>query len=181
MFNSQCQDGIWYCLIIWDIGTRTVNQNAYFLPQSLYPSSNYSVPFPFPPAPIYRKLRGHRARYNVLTRLSFWYHRGISSFLIDRHQSLTIQGIPSKPVKVLPGVPHGTVIGLLLFLMYIYNVPDGLKSRACLFADDCVIYNPISLLMTAMFFRDWNSVPNFVTSIENTASSNRAISRRQLD
>ena len=49
-------------------------------------------------------------------------------------------------LKYFPTSPHpqGTVIGPLLFLMYINNVPDGLKSRTSLFADDCIICHPIS-------------------------------------
>ena len=71
-------------------------------------------------------------------------HQWISSFLVGRQQSVNIQGASSKPVDVMSGVPQGTVLGPLLFLMYINDLPDGLASKVCLFADDCVVYRPIT-------------------------------------
>lgn len=71
-------------------------------------------------------------------------HQWISSFLVGRQQSVNLQGMKSRPVEVISGVPQGTVLGPLLFLMYINDLPDGLKSNVCLFADDCVIYRPIA-------------------------------------
>ena len=49
----------------------------------------------------------------------------------------------SQWVKVESGVPQGTVLGPLLFLLYINDLPDNLKSTVRLFADDCVMYNSI--------------------------------------
>jgi hypothetical protein len=57
---------------------------------------------------------------------------------------VNIQGVTSKPVEVKSGVPQGTVLGPLLFLMYINDLPDDLASNVCLFADDCVVYRPIT-------------------------------------
>ena len=70
-------------------------------------------------------------------------HKWISAFLKGRTQSVVVQGSYSKPAKVLSGVPQGTVLGPLLFLMYINDIPNGLKSNVSLFADDCVVYRPI--------------------------------------
>lgn len=71
-------------------------------------------------------------------------HQWISSFLVGRQQSVNIQGTRSSPVDVLSGVPQGTVLGPLLFLMYINDLPDNLKSHVCLFADDCIVFRVIS-------------------------------------
>ena len=54
-------------------------------------------------------------------------HNWISSFLQGRQQSVVIQGSPSRPAEVLSGVPQGTVLGPLLFL--IYSIGGGKVSR----------------------------------------------------
>jgi len=59
-------------------------------------------------------------------------------------QTVVIQGVSSQPVSVSSGVPQGTVLGPLLFLVYINDIVNGLSSNACLFADDCVIYRKIT-------------------------------------
>jgi len=54
-----------------------------------------------------------------------------------------VEGEFSDPVDVESGVPQGTVLGPLLFLCHINDLPDGVKSQVRLFADDCLLYRPI--------------------------------------
>jgi len=70
-------------------------------------------------------------------------HRWISSFLSSRTQQVIVEGATSDQVPVVSGVPHGTVLGPLLFLIFINDLPDGLKSSTRLFADDCIVYRQI--------------------------------------
>jgi len=63
--------------------------------------------------------------------------------LNGRTQSVVYNGSISTPVNVTSGVPQGTVLGPLLFLVYINDLPDYIVSSGSLFADDCLLYRKI--------------------------------------
>ena len=54
----------------------------------------------------------------------------------------TLNLVQSCPV--LSGIPQGSVLGPCLFLMYINDMPDTIKSNSRLFADDTIMYLTIS-------------------------------------
>ena len=61
----------------------------------------------------------------------------INSFLTDRYQSVRVGDLQSAPIRVESGVPQGSVLGPLLFLLYINDVDDCLSnSKLYKFADD---------------------------------------------
>ena len=53
---------------------------------------------------------------------------------------VTVKGHSSDWKDVLSGVPQGSVLGSLLFLLYVNDFPDVIKSMLKLFADDTKIY-----------------------------------------
>jgi hypothetical protein len=70
----------------------------------------------------------------------FW----VKDFLYSRSQQVFFDNVLSASQQVTSGVPQGSVLGPLLFLVFINDLPDGICSTVRLFADDCVIYAPIS-------------------------------------
>ena len=60
-----------------------------------------------------------------------------------QEQTVVVDGRRSSPCIILSGVPQGTVLGPLLFLMHINDLPSVVTSQVRLFADDCLMYCPI--------------------------------------
>ena len=56
---------------------------------------------------------------------------------------MVIKGDSSSYVHVNSGVPQGTVLGPLMFLLYINDITANISSGIRLFADDCVLYRII--------------------------------------
>jgi hypothetical protein len=71
-------------------------------------------------------------------------NRWIKGFLSSRKQTVVLDGTRSYEGEVVSGVPQGSVLGPCLFLYYINDLPDGLTSKARLFADDTIIYVTIA-------------------------------------
>ena len=67
-------------------------------------------------------------------------HSWIKVFLTDRTQQVLVEGSTSDSIKVLSWVPQGTVLGLLLFLIFINDLRNCVQSSTRLFADDCILY-----------------------------------------
>ena len=59
------------------------------------------------------------------------------SYLSDRKQCTVVEGIKSNLVDIKAGVPQGSRLGPLLFIIYINDIIDGLESEILIFADDC--------------------------------------------
>ena len=65
---------------------------------------------------------------------------------MNRQQTVTTDGEKSRGVYVKSGVPQGTVLGPLLFILFINDIGDKIDSRERLFADDCLLYRTISTM-----------------------------------
>ena len=84
----------------------------------------------------------------LLEKLRFYgidgkLNKVIASLLSGRRQRVVINGTRSEWTNVTSGVPQGTVIGPILFLIYINDIQQNITSKMRLFADDSTIYRDI--------------------------------------
>ncbi|MCG7865740.1 MAG: hypothetical protein JAY74_05120 [Candidatus Thiodiazotropha taylori] len=77
--------------------------------------------------------------YGISNNILAW----IKDFFSARTQEVVIDGSKSTPTPVTSGVPQGTVLGPLLFLAYINDMPECVKSSIKLFADDSLLYRKV--------------------------------------
>ena len=73
--------------------------------------------------------------YGINGKLYYW----LSTWLTKRSQRVVVDGYESKYARVISGVPQGTVLGPVMFLLYINNINNNISSSLRLFADDCII------------------------------------------
>ena len=67
----------------------------------------------------------------------------MESFLTKRVQTVICEGATSTSSPVTSGVPQSLVLGLLLFLTYISDLPNSLTSAVKLFAYDTLLYGVV--------------------------------------
>ena len=78
------------------------------------------------------KLEGYGISGNLLS----W----ITDFLYQRLQRVTVDGTHSKWCRVMSGVPQGSVLGLLLFVIYINDLSENIDCNIKQYADDTKLY-----------------------------------------
>ena len=67
----------------------------------------------------------------------------ITDFLYQRKQRVVLNGQHSSWTNVQAGVPQGSILGPLFFLIYINDLADGLTSNPKLFADDTSLFSVV--------------------------------------
>ena len=67
----------------------------------------------------------------------------LGNYLENREQRVSLNGQTSEWKKINSGVPQGSVLGPLLFLIYINDLPDGLTSMCKIFADDTSLFSKV--------------------------------------
>ena len=86
-----------------------------------------------------------RVAHNILLQkyVYFWYLRcalnWCKDYLTDREQRVVIEGINSTWCAIPSGVPQGSLLGLLFFVIFISDLPEVVMPGNCvsLYADDC--------------------------------------------
>ena len=82
------------------------------------------------------KLKGHGIDGSLLR----WFR----SFLTDRKQRVVVRGTYSSWSRVTSGVPQGTILGPILFLIYVNDMSSNISSTLRMFADDTKVYRELS-------------------------------------
>jgi hypothetical protein len=85
---------------------------------------------------LFTKLKGYGISGNILE----W----IKNFLSERKQKVVLNGSNSKWTDVTSGIPQGSVLGPILFTIYINDLPDVAQNVAKLFADDTKLYAAVN-------------------------------------
>ena len=85
----------------------------------------------------HQRLLGKLSHYGINGNINRW----IEAFLSGRTMQVVVDGETSKAAPVISGVPQGTVLGPLLFLLYINDMPDVISedTKLRLFADDSLV------------------------------------------
>ena len=99
------------------------------------------------------------AHTRIIHKLNFYGIRGtllhwIKSFLTNRTQQVVVSGEHSSPCLVTSGVPQGSVLGPVLFLLYVNDITENIQSQMRLFADDCLIYRTVTSTQDHIILQD---------------------------
>ena len=76
----------------------------------------------------------------------------IKYFLSCRKKRVVLNGQHSLYADVKVGVPQGSILAPLLFLIYITDLPNGLNSKVKLFAADAICFLPFIILLTQKIY-----------------------------
>ena len=95
-----------------------------------------------------------------------WPRKQLAFFLTGRMQCVVLRGTCSSWSPVLSGVPQGTILGPVLFILYVNDISSGISSTVKLYADDTKVYREISdiardtsILQSDLFqLRNWSEV-----------------------
>jgi len=107
---------------------------------------------------LIRKMRAFKLNQDVVE----W----CKSFLSNREQQVIVNGCQSSWASVASGVPQGSVLGPLMFVLFVNDLPDVVDSCIQLFADDVKLYRRIRRV------EDQDSLQTDLVHLEEWAEDN---------
>ena len=107
----------------------------------------------------FAKAFGKAPDERLLYKLDFYgitgpTHKWIDSWISARSQKVVVDGGASDPVPVLSGALQGSVLGPVLFLIFINDLPHNIRSSVRLFAADCVLYRNVKSSLDCQILQD---------------------------
>ena len=84
----------------------------------------------------HKRLIGKLKLYGI----EYYTLRWIQAFLSDRVQQANVNGTNSEWANITSGIPQGSVLGPILFVLYINDLPENIVSNVYMFADDTKIF-----------------------------------------
>ncbi|KAA3681739.1 uncharacterized protein DEA37_0013143 [Paragonimus westermani] len=127
--SHSCLSNLFLTLDDWTLAIDNGNPNhAYYLDMSkAFDRVNHTI--------LLQKLK----QQGVTGKLLAW----LENYLMDRVIQVRVDGALSKPVAVTSGVPQGSVLGPTLFLIYANDIPNLVRCKIILFADDIKLWASI--------------------------------------
>ena len=95
-------------------------------------------------------------------------HNWIQIFLTMRTQQVVQEGVSSSSITVTSGVPQGTVLGPIHFILYLNDLPEGISSQVRLLADDCILCQEINAINDCQDIqKDTNTLQRQIWSLDS--------------
>ena len=128
--GRDCITQLLVCMEIW---TKMIEDGVCF--DAIY--TDFSKAFDsVPHERLFVKMEALRIKGDILN----W----VKSFLSGRTQCVNVEGAFSSWKEVISGIPQGSVIGPILFVIFINDMPTQVVHNFCkLFADDCKLFGPV--------------------------------------
>ena len=132
--SRDCMTNLLTCLELW---TEMIeNGDAIDVIYTDFSKAFYSVPHH-----THKRLLKKMASYGISGDTLGW----VEAFLSNRHQRVRVEDELSDWIDVTSGIPQGSVLGPILFAIFINDMPEMVESMCKLFADDAKIFRSVDL------------------------------------